>query len=188
MYIMNTPPTNNIKRIHIVTLVALFFIALFTYSSVKNYFKDYFSRIEKKQDELMAEIKTIKSENKAEPVQPENTPLSLIQEVGKMKEEISKLKDEISNKNDVLGLLDTIPTPFLTPTKTESSILHFVTIVDSKWQTVDVFQDKNSSSRIIGQAVYNKYYPFTKKESEYYYIELSQGLFGWIHSQFVKEL
>ena len=180
----------DIKKILI--FIAIFFASLWIYSSVKNYFQNYFSRIEKKQEEIMNELKNVKAElNKPiqQNSQSDSTPLSLIQEVGKMKEDISKLKDEVANKDDVLGLLNSVPslTPLMTPTKTESTGLRFVTISNSKWQTVDVFADKKSSSRIVGQALYNKMYPYTKREDGYYYIELSNNLYGWIHNQFVKE-
>lgn len=182
---MDTSSIDYSKVKKIAFIVAVFFVAVWAYSSVKSYFQHYFSSIEKRQEEIMTELKTIKAENRI--VTAENTPFSLIQEVGKMKEEIAKLKEEVSNKDDILRLLNTVPTSTPSLTKKESSSINFVTISNNKWQTVDVFAEKNSSSKIVGQAIYNKSYPYTKKENGYYYIALSDNIYGWIHSQFVKE-
>lgn len=177
----------SMDRKKIIIFTSVLFAALLGFLSVKNYFQQYFSSIEKKQDEMMVQLKAMKSNKDISPTQTENTPFSLVQEVGKMKEDIREIKDELANREDVLGLLDNTSQLSPTPTKTLSAGISFVTISSNTWQTVDVFAEKNSSSKIVGQAVYGSSYPYTKKEGGYYYIELSQNVSGWIHSQFVKE-
>lgn len=169
----------------IIIFVVVFFLVVWVYSSIKSFFQHYFTGIEKRQTEMLMEFKKIKSGNIA--VSEEAPSFAMLQEIGKMKEEIAKLKDEMSQKDDVLGLLDRVSTSTPSPTGKDFSTLHFVTISNSKWPTVDVFAEKNNSSRIVGQAIYNKSYPYTKKESGYYYIALSDTVYGWIHSQFVRE-
>ena len=182
---MDTSPINYSKIRNIFVIITAFFVTVWIYSSVKSFFQHYFTNIEKRQMEIMAELKTIKAEIK---IAPSASPSFVaLQDIGKMREELTKLKNQMREKDDILGLLDAVPTSTPSPTKKELSSLHLVTISNSQWQTVDVFQDKNSSSRIVGQAVYNKYYPYSKKESGYYYIALSETVYGWIHSQFVKE-
>lgn len=142
-----------------------------------------FNSIDKKQQEILLEIKKIKTV--ANNLPPPNPTSVTVQDIGKLKDKLNKLQAQIDEQNDILGLANSSSSPQLSPTQGLS--INFVKISDPKWSTVDVFQNSNSSSKIIGQAVYGKSYPYTRKENSYYYIQLDNNLFGWIHSQFVKE-
>jgi len=171
-----------VKQIILITVA--FLTVLFSYSSAKKFLLSRFDKIEKKQAEILQELK----KNKPASLSTNQPPSSdLIEELGRLKAEVTKLKMQLEEQKDILGLSKTLLTPTISLSKTETIGINFVTISDKKWQTVDVFQDKNSSSKIIGQAVYGKYYPYTKKENGYYFISLNDSLNGWIHSQFVKE-
>lgn len=185
LIIMDNSSIDPSKVRNLFVIIVSLSLSLLIYASVKNFFLHYFTRIEKRQSEIIAELKKIKTN--AASTQPNSPTFTVIQEIGAMKEEIARLKDQVNNKEDILGLLDNYPIASPTPTISTQSAVHFVSIINSKWQSVDVFQDKNSSSKIVGQAVYNKSYLYTKKESGYYYINLSDSVSGWIHSQFVKE-
>lgn len=82
--------------------------------------------------------------------------------------------------------------------KTEASVdesasgVGAVTINDSKYQTVDVYEKKTSSSNIIGKAEYGREYTFIEKTPNWYLIllpDLQTGIKeGYIGSLFVKEI
>lgn len=55
-------------------------------------------------------------------------------------------------------------------------------------QKVNVYDDNSSSSKIVGQAEYNKIYIYTQKLEEWYQITLPDGKQGWIRKQFASEI
>jgi hypothetical protein len=162
-------------------LVIVLIIALVGYFSVKNFFLNRFSRLEKNQQLILEELKKIKNQAK---ISPTESPFVFSQNLGKLKEEINKLKNQIEEQNEILGLTTLTATATATPT---SAPFNYVTIADRKWQTVEVYQDKSPASKIIGQIVYGKTYPYLKKEGSFYYIQFDDNRYGWILSQFVKE-
>lgn len=165
----------------IIVFVIAFVLSVWIYSSIKNFFIKHFSLIEKNQTLILKELKKI---NGIAKISPTESPFSNIQNLGKIKEELAKIKNKVENQNEILGLDTFESTPSATPTVTA---LNFVSISDRRWQSIDVYQENNSASRIIGQAIYGKTYPFFKKEGSYYYIQLNENSFGWILAQFVKE-
>lgn len=62
-----------------------------------------------------------------------------------------------------------------------------LTIKDSTYQTVNVYQEKSTSSKVIGKAEFGKTYPFLEKDNAWYQILLEEEL-GFISSLFVKEV
>ncbi len=165
--------------------VIVFLLIVLVYSTTKNFFTNKFASIEKKQDEILKEIQ--RNKITTDTTSEESPSLDLVQEVGRLKAEVTKLKDQVEEQDDILGLAKTASYPTVSLTPSKSVNINFVTITDRKWQNIEVYQDKNSSSKIIGQAVYGKYYPFTKKEAGFYFIDLNENVSGWILSQFVKE-
>ncbi|KKQ25046.1 MAG: hypothetical protein US40_C0004G0084 [Candidatus Roizmanbacteria bacterium GW2011_GWC2_37_13] len=169
----------------IIVIIIAFLTVLFSYSSAKKFLLNRFDQIEKKQAEILQELKKNRPTTISSTGQSPSS--DLIQEVGRLKAEVAKLKDQVEEQDDILGLSETSLTPILSLSPTKSVSINFVTISDRKWQSVEVYETKSSSSKIIGQAVYGKYYPYTEKENGYYFINLNDDITGWIHSQFVKE-
>lgn len=107
----------------------------------------------------------------------------LLSEVGDIKDDIEALRDEQAASGTTLGFTssDTYNYSDL------GSSIGNITIVDSKWSTIDVFQDTLSSSKIIGQIEYGETYPFFESQGNWYRIELPSGQDGWVSASFVKE-
>lgn len=168
-----------------VAIVIIFLISmLFLFFSLKNTLLSYLKVIEKNQKEIITELKKLnKNDSKIKTSDFTNS-----QELKKIKDEIKRLKSEVENQTDVLGLYDITPIASTSPAYELNSSSSYVTIFDRKWQTVDVFQEKLSSSKIIGQMTYGKTYPYSKKENGFYYIEYLDNKYGWVNQQFVREL
>lgn len=168
------------KQIIITTV--LFSLVLFIYLFTKNVFINRFVRLEKNQQIILSELKKIKNQTKPTPTE---SPFTSSQNLGKIREELAKIKNQVEDQSEILGFETFESSPTATPSINN---INFVSVSDKRWLTVDVFADKNSSSKIIGQAIYGESYPYLKKENNYYYIQINNNTFGWIHSQFVKEI
>lgn len=102
----------------------------------------------------------------------------------KIIDEFKKLKAEIavSKQDQVLGQEQKAST-------SSGLSLGFVTISDKKWQTVNVYEDKSSASKVVGVAGFEKAYLFETLEDGWYKIKLPNSkLTGWVSSRFFKEL
>lgn len=159
-------------------------ISLFLFFSLKNPLLTHLNSIEKNQKEIISELKKINKTN----IKSEAIDSASPQELEKIKEDIKRLKAEVDDRNDILGLYDITPTASPSPVFDVEKALNLVTIIDKKWQKIDVLKDKISSSKIIGQIIYGKDYSYSKKENGYYYIKYLDNQYGWVNQQFVREL
>lgn len=154
----------------------------------KSYFQSSFKRLEMRQDEIVREIQNTRGKVSPSLTQPKT--FDAMQEIEQLKKEVSQLREQVEESDSIIKFVPSSTTS-ISPTASFyqqiKAEVGYVTISDSKWAKVDVFQDKNTSSKIVGQAQYGVTYPFSKKESGYYFIELSKTLSGWIHGQFVRE-
>ena len=107
----------------------------------------------------------------------------LLSEVEDIKDELEALRNEKMVSGATLGLtsVDTYNYSDL------GSSIGEITIADSKWSIIDVFQNTVSSSKIIGQIEYGETYPFFESQGNWYQIELPDGQDGWVSASFVKE-
>ena len=126
--------------------------------------------------ELKTEVEQLASQS------PESN--QLLSEIEDIKDELEALRDEKTTSEATLGL-----TSNDTYNLSDSGeLIGNITIADSKWSTIDVFQDTVSSSRIIGQIEYGESYPFFESRGDWYQIELPGGQEGWVSASFVKEV
>lgn len=126
-------------------------------------------------DGLKTEIKQLSSQS-AESAQ-------LLSEVEDIKDELEALRSDKMTSSVTLGLT----TDDMDNYADLGNSIGNVTISDSKWSEVDVFQDTVSSSKIIGQIEYGETYPFYESRGSWYQIELPSGQNGWVSANFVKE-
>jgi hypothetical protein len=107
----------------------------------------------------------------------------LLSEVEEIKDDIEALRNEQAASGATLGLTsnDTFDYSDL------GNSIGNITITDSRWSTIDVFQDTVSSSKIIGQIEYGETYPFFESQGNWYRIELPSGQNGWVTASFVNE-
>jgi hypothetical protein len=110
-----------------------------------------------------------------------------------IKEEIAKYKNSQLTDKDILSLIS------LPGTANTSSVAaaqssqaentnRYVTIKNAQWQTLDVYSEKYSSSKVMGQIRFGITYVSPKKEGDYYYLQLSPDVKGWVLSQYLKEI
>lgn len=106
---------------------------------------------------------------------------------GKLNEEINKIKTELAasreqNKTvkDVLGTTDK-------PT-TDKLGLGAITLADTTYLTMDVYQQTSFSASVAGKMYANKTYRYLKKENSWYFVHIAEGQEGWVNSRFVKEI
>lgn len=64
----------------------------------------------------------------------------------------------------------------------------FVTINDTRWENLSVYQDKSLSTPLVGKLQYSQVYPLLKKETPWLLVKLPDGKSGWVQSQYVKEV
>ena len=107
----------------------------------------------------------------------------LLDEVEDIKGDIEALRDEQAASEATLGFTSDDSYSYSDLGDPMGSI----TITDSKWSVIDVFQDTVSSSKIIGQIEYGEIYPFFESQGNWYRIELPSGQDGWVSASFVKE-
>lgn len=180
------------RLIYGVLIVAITsFITFFILTILKNLSETSLKQVLGIQTQTSSDLQKLKEELKTLQAVTETNTMAL-GKIQQLQEELKELQTEIqNNKKDNTFNYDTsllFPTINLSPSPTPKPLTGFVTINSSKWQSVDVLQDKIPSSRVVGQAVYGKNYEFLKKEQDYYYIVLSSSIKGWIHVQFVKEI
>jgi len=105
---------------------------------------------------------------------------------GKLQEEISTIKTELAasreQKKTVQDVLGTVDMP------TDKPGLGAVTMRDSTYPTIDVFQQPSFSSLIVGKMKAEKTYRYMKKENSWYFVRVVEGQEGWVNSRFVKEI
>lgn len=145
------------------------------------------SAIEKTQSQVQEKLDAIQMMLKQSPVSQatQSSSLSLAQEIGQLKKKIVGVESLVGEHEDILGLMDA--TIAAVPEPTPESQLKYVTIAQKRFQKVDVFEQKNSSSKIIGQLDFGAVYPYLQKEGNYYYIGVTDTIYGWVHAQFLKE-
>lgn len=128
-------------------------------------------------DELKTEVEQLASQS------PESE--QLLSEVREdIKDELEALRGDKMTSGTTLGLTsdDTDNYAYL------GNLIGNITIADSKWSKIDVFQDTVSSSKIVGQIEYGEKYPFFESKGSWYQIELPSGQNGWVSASFVKEV
>lgn len=108
----------------------------------------------------------------------------------------SKL-EEINKQLDKKLITESIqPSPTPVPVATPAAALGlskepegYITINDTKWEDVSIYEDKSYSSKIISKAEFGKAYRYTKKEPNWYLISLiAEEKTGWVSSRFFKEI
>src|SRR3989339_225103 len=95
----------------IIVIIIAFLTVLFSYSSAKKFLLNRFDQIEKKQAEILQELKKNRPTTISSTGQSPSS--DLIQEVGRLKAEVAKLKDQVEEQDDILGLSETSLTPIL---------------------------------------------------------------------------
>ncbi len=152
--------------------------ALILYSGIKSIFQPTIRDVLSAQTKTTQEIHALKQEvNKLQTKDQAYT--KALQDVGKLTQEVLLLRSQLQAK-----------TPTGLPPATQSGILTTgrITIKNSQWKYVDVYQIRSASSKVVGKATYGKNYEFIDKDGDYYLIMLSPELYGWIRAQFVKEV
>lgn len=126
-------------------------------------------------DELKTDVEQLTSQS------PESE--QLLSEIEDIKDELEALRDDKIVSGVTLGLTsdDTYGYSDL------GNPIGNITITDSRWNTIDVFQDTIASSKIISQIEYGETYPFFESRGNWYRIELPSGQDGWVSASFVKE-
>ncbi len=179
---------HNYKKILTGFFIFIIFLLNLFYFQQKNLLNQI-KQIDKKQQQIFESLNYSKNNDFKQPLNNSSENFQLLQEIAKLKREINQLKSQVEEQQDFFDFAkNQTPSEITSPTSSIINNLKFITLNDRKWQQVDVYQDKSSSSKIIGKISYGKYYPFTKKENNYYYIQLENGLYGWVNQQFVKEL
>lgn len=107
---------------------------------------------------------------------------SFSKDIEQLQSEIADLKSTDSLKAEIMGIAES------SISSQENTLLRFVTINTKKWQTLDVFKNKSSTSSVIAQIEYGKNYPFTQKEPGWYKITLPDNRLGWVKDQYLKEV
>lgn len=178
------------KRIILVKLAVVMVVVIAIFGGIYHFFSQKFTSIEKKQDELLAVVTTGQvagANTDTEYSDSESSSYALTQELGRLRKKIVVLENQVEEHDDLLGFMDATESATEIEDTVVQTPLQFVTIADPKWKIIDVFHEKNSSSAIVGQAIFGQAYEYSKKEGDYYYIKLNDKVDGWIHRQFVKE-
>jgi|GEM_PF-3525764 len=169
-------------------LIAGLAIALFIFQTLQFFSQPSAQELLNQQRALASDVaklgKTIASLEKA----PKSDTFS--DELGQVKAQLGEVQSELFHRDETLGSFDistaTNPAQLsVTPTPATAS---YITLADPKWKSIDVYEDKFASSKIIGEIIYGKTYKVLKKEGDYFQITLSSALKGWLHKQFVKEI
>ncbi len=179
---------------HLLNRIYLIFgtvvLILLTYTTLQTLSLPSLKSILENQAKTLSKLDEVKKDLTALRKEQE-TNKTTMQEIKKLQEEIAILKKESRKESsiDILGLADialgrTANSYMASAEATQET--GFLTIKD-RWKSVDVHLEKNSSSKIIGQALLGKTYGYIKKEGSYYYFALSPSVKGWIHEQFVSE-
>lgn len=166
------------------TVVIIIVAGFLVHSTVKNLYSPVQNSL-KLEQEISDELKKIKEELKASSDDMKEQDKAVLEELGALKEDILSFKKEFRGRDNILGFATTLPD--LSSENSSISPAGFIRIKDNAWQSVDVFEEKNSS-KVIGKAFYGKTYPYFLKEDNYYYVELSESTNGWIGSRFIEEL
>ncbi len=104
------------------------------------------------------------------------------------KEDIDAIKKDVSIINDRLSSPNpTQDTAILGIQTGANQILGFVTI-SSNNQYYNLYQESQSSSKIVGRIQQGDFYPYYQKRNGFYQIRLLDGTSGWVSNSFLKEL
>ncbi len=125
--------------------------------------------------ELKTDVEQLASQS------PEST--QLLDEVEDIKDDIEALRDNQATSEVTLGLTSDNTYNYSAP----GDPIGNITISDSRWSVIDVFQDTVPSSKIIGQIEYGEAYPFYESRGSWYRIELPNGQDGWVSAGLVNE-
>ena len=109
----------------------------------------------------------------------------LLSELEDIKDELSDLKDEQLTEG-TLGLTDEYD--YSSESILSDTPKGSLTISDSKWSLIDIFEDSLSYSKIVGQIEYGETYPFFESRGNWYLTKLPDGTEGWVTASFVKEV
>lgn len=93
--------------------------------------------------------------------------------IADLREDMAKYRAEQMGRGQTLGLETTFKIKTLK--------------LKDTWKSIDVFEDKLPSSKIIGQLTTSIEYSYLDNQSGWYQVALSGGLVGWVQSQFVYE-
>lgn len=120
------------------------------------------------------------TDSPASPSSASSQILALQQQIAALQAETAQLKSTalLPPVGSLAGAL-----PDLNPTATQA-----VTLVDSRYPTVEVHELPLASSKVVGYIQPHRQYHFTSKQGDWYQIQLPEGPFAWIHSQFVTPI
>ena len=99
-----------------------------------------------------------------------------------MVREFGEVKDQLAKIKPAPKVTEAATNPEETPVQVGT-----VTIKDQKNKTVNIYQEKNLNSNVIGKAEFGKNYTYTEKDQNWYLILLGEKE-GFISNQFVKEV
>ena len=96
---------------------------------------------------------------------------------GKLTENINAVKDLVASSaaKEILG------------EDTDQS-LGYITISDTNLKTVDMYEQRSFSSKVVGKLDSEKAYRYLKNEENWYLVKLTDDTKGWTSYRFVKEI
>lgn len=127
-----------------------------------------------------------------------NPPASLLTEMQSLRQEVAKLNLTQEQENKAAAELQKIKTELANLKSTSQNTISIedilgvaspsgglVTIKDSKNRTVNVYQEKNTSSKVLTKMEFGQNYPFIDKSPDWYQVVVNNQT-GFVSSQFVK--
>ncbi len=115
------------------------------------------------------------------------------EDLKQIKEEIAKYqKSELTDK-EILSILGATTTSFSsnsagTNEQSNQSKQRYVTIKSTQGLTLDVYAEKYSSSKVLGQMKQGITYSSPMQDGNYFMIELGNDIKGWVNGQYLKEI
>jgi hypothetical protein len=103
---------------------------------------------------------------------------AIASDVARIKEELTALKEKDTLNSNLLGAYETL----------EDIPIGKITIASSKVTQLNVYQDKNSTSKVLWKIDYGENYQYFQKEGSWYLIEIPDGNKGWVSASDVKEV
>jgi hypothetical protein len=139
---------------------------------------------QKPPDVKCAPCKGLGSSESPSPVASESATLdeNLIKpkdDLSQIKNDLKEIKAMLNAKGLALGITED---PVTSPSGNQ------VTIGLATVRSLDVFESKSVLSSVVGKMTGTNSYTFTRKESGWYLIDLTDNLKGWVQAEFVKEI
>ncbi|MBI5044619.1 MAG: hypothetical protein HZC02_01725 [Candidatus Levybacteria bacterium] len=110
-----------------------------------------------------------------------------------LKEEIAKYQKSKLSDKEILSILGATTQSISSNSANENTLSKqskqtYVMIKSNQGSTLDVYAEKYSSSKVVGQMKQGITYSSPNQDGNYYMIELSADVKGWVNSQYLKEL